>query len=109
MWQALSKTLNTDDVSYLKEQFALLEPNKSSCITLESIRSVDFPLLIISLCWGNNSRLYNEMYLCSFCVEQALMKQATDAMKESQTPEYLASVVTQALVVCIHFHDSVLL
>lgn len=53
--------MNTDDVSYLKEQFALLEPNKSSCITLESIRS-------------------------------ALMKQATDAMKESQTPEYLASL-----------------
>ncbi|KAG2705464.1 hypothetical protein I3760_05G054800 [Carya illinoinensis] len=59
--RALSKTLTVDEVFYLKEQFALLLPNKNSCITLESIRT-------------------------------ALMKNATDAMKESHIPDFLASL-----------------
>ncbi|XXG86553.1 hypothetical protein AAC387_Pa11g1422 [Persea americana] len=36
--RALSKTLTLDELFYLKEQFALLEPNKNGCISLESIR-----------------------------------------------------------------------
>ncbi|XP_052193107.1 CDPK-related kinase 5 isoform X2 [Diospyros lotus] len=36
--RALSKTLVVDELSYLKEQFALLEPNKNGCITIDSIR-----------------------------------------------------------------------
>ncbi|XP_075654595.1 CDPK-related kinase 5 [Castanea sativa] len=58
--QALSKTLTVDELFYLKEQFALLEPNKNGTISLESIKV-------------------------------ALMKHATDAMKESRIPDFLAS------------------
>ncbi|KAF8406344.1 hypothetical protein HHK36_008431 [Tetracentron sinense] len=59
--RALSKTLTIDELSYLKEQFTLLEPNKNGSITLENIRT-------------------------------ALMKNATDAMKESRVHDFLASL-----------------
>lgn len=36
--RALSKTLTVDELLYLKEQFALLEPNKSGTIALENLR-----------------------------------------------------------------------
>ncbi|KAK6946148.1 Protein kinase domain [Dillenia turbinata] len=36
--RALSKTLTVDELFYLREQFSLLEPNKTGCITLENIR-----------------------------------------------------------------------
>lgn len=38
--QAVSKTLTVDELSYLKEQFELLEPNKNGFITLETIKMV---------------------------------------------------------------------
>ncbi|KAL3525717.1 hypothetical protein ACH5RR_014089 [Cinchona calisaya] len=38
--RALSKTLTVDELFYLKEQFALLEPNKSGTISLENIKAV---------------------------------------------------------------------
>ncbi|XP_064949153.1 CDPK-related kinase 5 [Musa acuminata AAA Group] len=59
--RALSKTLTVDELFYLKGQFALLEPNKNGCITLENIKL-------------------------------ALMKNATDAMKESRVQEFLLSL-----------------
>ncbi|KAL5557076.1 hypothetical protein UlMin_039312 [Ulmus minor] len=59
--RALSKTLAMDEVNYMKEQFALLEPNKNGAISLENIKV-------------------------------ALMKNATDAMKDSHVPDYLASL-----------------
>ncbi|KAG8474690.1 hypothetical protein CXB51_031141 [Gossypium anomalum] len=59
--QALSKTLTVDELFYLKEQFALLEPNKNGTISLENIKA-------------------------------ALMKNATDAMKDARIPEFLASL-----------------
>ncbi|KAI5661054.1 hypothetical protein M9H77_20377 [Catharanthus roseus] len=59
--RALSKTLTADELFYLKEQFALLEPNKNGCITLDNLKT-------------------------------ALMKNATDAMKESRIPDFLASL-----------------
>ncbi|KAM4088893.1 hypothetical protein ACB094_07G107200 [Castanea mollissima] len=59
--RALSKTLTVDELFYLKEQFAQLEPNKNNTITLENIR-------------------------------KALMKNATDAMKESRIPDFLSSL-----------------
>ncbi|CAK8539760.1 unnamed protein product [Lathyrus sativus] len=37
--RALSKTLTVDELIYLKEQFALLEPNKNSTISLENIKT----------------------------------------------------------------------
>lgn len=37
--RALSKTLTADELFYLKEQFALLEPDKNGSIKLENIRS----------------------------------------------------------------------
>ncbi|WVZ25765.1 hypothetical protein V8G54_004309 [Vigna mungo] len=59
--RALSKTLATEELQHLKEQFALLEPNKTNTISLENIKA-------------------------------ALMKNATDAMKESRIPDFLASL-----------------
>ncbi|KAL3350607.1 hypothetical protein AABB24_023171 [Solanum stoloniferum] len=38
--RALSKTLTADELFYLKEQFALMEPDKNGNIKLENIRSV---------------------------------------------------------------------
>ncbi|CAH2036248.1 unnamed protein product [Thlaspi arvense] len=57
--RALSKTLITDEIIYLKTQFSLLSPNKDGLITLENIRL-------------------------------ALSRNATEAMKESRIPEFLA-------------------
>jgi len=57
----LSKTLTGDELFYLKEQFALLEPNKNGSITLDSVKT-------------------------------ALMKNATDAMKDSRIPDFLSSL-----------------
>jgi len=46
--QALSKTLATEELQHLKEQFALLEPNKTNTISLENIKAVGFfPALFI--------------------------------------------------------------
>ncbi|GLT39035.1 hypothetical protein SLA2020_132430 [Shorea laevis] len=59
--RALSKTLTVEELFYLKEQYALLEPNKNGTISLENIKA-------------------------------ALMKNATDAMKESRIPDFLASL-----------------
>ncbi|KAL5706031.1 CDPK-related kinase 5 [Ranunculus cassubicifolius] len=59
--RALSKTLTVDELFYLKEQFALLEPSKNGSINLDNIRT-------------------------------ALMKNATDAMKESRIHEFLPSL-----------------
>ncbi|KAF7810919.1 CDPK-related kinase 5-like [Senna tora] len=59
--RALSKTLTADELYYLKEQFALLEPSKNGTITLDNIR-------------------------------MALMKYATDAMKESRISDFIASL-----------------
>ncbi|KHN42064.1 CDPK-related protein kinase [Glycine soja] len=59
--RALSKTLTVDELFYLREQFALLEPSKNGTINLENIKVV-------------------------------LMVNATDAMKESRIPDFLASL-----------------
>ncbi|XP_057718217.1 CDPK-related kinase 5-like [Arachis stenosperma] len=59
--RALSKTLTADELYYLREQFALLEPSKNGSISLENI-------------------------------SKALMNHATDAMKESRIPDFLASL-----------------
>eukprot|EP00258_Populus_trichocarpa_P048202 XP_024464221.1 CDPK-related kinase 5 isoform X3 [Populus trichocarpa] len=59
--KALSKTLTVDELFYLKEQFASLEPNESGSITLENLRMV-------------------------------LMKNATNAMKDSRIPDFLSSL-----------------
>ncbi|KZV23098.1 CDPK-related kinase 5-like [Dorcoceras hygrometricum] len=37
--RALSKTLTVDELFYLKEQFAMLEPNKNGTISLDSIKA----------------------------------------------------------------------
>jgi hypothetical protein len=38
--QALAKTLTTDQLFYLREQFELLGPNKSGYITLQNLKTV---------------------------------------------------------------------
>ena len=40
--KALSKTLTVDELHYMKEQFALLEPNKNGTISLDNIKAVSF-------------------------------------------------------------------
>uniref|UniRef100_A0A2P2L935 non-specific serine/threonine protein kinase n=1 Tax=Rhizophora mucronata TaxID=61149 RepID=A0A2P2L935_RHIMU len=40
--KALSKTLTGDELFYLKEQFALLEPNKNGTISLDNVKVVSF-------------------------------------------------------------------
>lgn len=42
--QALSRTLTVDELFYLKEQFALLEPNKHGAITLDNVKTVGLSL-----------------------------------------------------------------
>ncbi|KAL3376393.1 hypothetical protein AABB24_003025 [Solanum stoloniferum] len=59
--RALSKTLTVDVLVHLKEQFALLEPNKNGTINLDNIKA-------------------------------ALMKYATDAMKEARIHDFVASL-----------------
>ncbi|GAB4848950.1 hypothetical protein Ancab_003764 [Ancistrocladus abbreviatus] len=59
--RALSKTLTVDELFYLKEQFALLQPSKNGTISLENIK-------------------------------EALMRNGTDAMKESRAYEFLTSL-----------------
>ncbi|XP_016508430.1 CDPK-related kinase 5 [Nicotiana tabacum] len=59
--RALSKTLTVDELFYLKEQFALLEPNKNGTISFDNVKT-------------------------------ALMKHATDAMKEARMHDFLASL-----------------
>lgn len=38
--QALSKTLTEDELFYLREQFALLEPDKNGSIKLDNVKTV---------------------------------------------------------------------
>ncbi|KAK4840797.1 hypothetical protein QYF36_018420 [Acer negundo] len=59
--KAVSKTLTVDELFYLKEQFAILEPNKNGTISLDNVKA-------------------------------ALMKNSTDAMKESRIPDFLSSL-----------------
>lgn len=58
---ALSKTLTVDELVHLKQQFALLEPNKNGTINLDNIKA-------------------------------ALVKYATDAMKEARIHDFVASL-----------------
>lgn len=82
--QALSKTLTVDELFYLKEQFALLEPDRNGTINLESIKKVGF----YTSDYIVNIDLHN-----SYCsVLQVLVRNATDAMKESRVPDFLSSV-----------------
>ncbi|KAL2897452.1 CDPK-related kinase 5 [Bienertia sinuspersici] len=60
-FEALSKTLTIDELFYLKEHFALLQPSKNGTISLENIK-------------------------------EALLKNATDVMKESRAHEILTSL-----------------
>ncbi|KAH0700510.1 CDPK-related kinase 5 [Solanum tuberosum] len=59
--RALSKTLTVDELFYLKEQFALLQPSKNGTISFDNVKT-------------------------------ALMKHATDAMKEARIHDFLASL-----------------
>ncbi|XP_073296232.1 CDPK-related kinase 5-like isoform X1 [Primulina huaijiensis] len=83
--RALSKTLTADELFYLKEQFAMLEPNKNGTISLDNIKAVGFLpiILIISL-----FRIKTQFFLLA----QALKIYATDAMNESRIYDFLASL-----------------
>ncbi|PWA66995.1 calcium-dependent protein kinase (CDPK) family protein [Artemisia annua] len=59
--RALVKTLSTDELYFLKEQFSLLEPSKVGSISMDNIKA-------------------------------ALVKHATDAMKESRIHDFLTSL-----------------
>lgn len=95
--QAVSKTLTVDELSYLKEQFELLEPNKNGFITLETIKMVGSLSLSLFHSQHVHSNIHkNEIYggnlLLSSYFGQGLAKHATDAMNESRTLDFLANV-----------------
>ncbi|PON94859.1 Tyrosine-protein kinase [Trema orientale] len=71
---ALSKTSTVDELRYIKEQFALLEPNKNGTISLKNIKVVGF--------LHNNVLVFNR--------NLALVRNATDAIKDSHVPDVLA-------------------
>ncbi|XP_073293911.1 CDPK-related kinase 5-like isoform X1 [Primulina huaijiensis] len=54
--RALSKTLTVDELFYLKEQFAMLEPNKNGTISLDNIKAA---LKKYSTDAMNESRIYD--------------------------------------------------
>ncbi|XP_073296233.1 CDPK-related kinase 5-like isoform X2 [Primulina huaijiensis] len=54
--RALSKTLTADELFYLKEQFAMLEPNKNGTISLDNIKAA---LKIYATDAMNESRIYD--------------------------------------------------
>ena len=90
LWQALSKTLTADELYYLRGQFALLEPSKNGSISLENVNKVGYHfnvscMKIIPLL---DSTSFSHSYF-----GQALMKYATDAMKESRILDFLSSVI----------------
>ncbi|PWA98454.1 CDPK-related protein kinase [Artemisia annua] len=91
--RALSKTLSVDELFYLKEQFSLLEPTKNGSINMEThgyIKSYLFNsqlLNLLKLALQSRSWL-----LISHECPQALMKHATDAMKESHVYDFLSSL-----------------
>lgn len=87
--QALSKTLTTDELLYLKEQFALLEPNKNGNIALDNI-SVVGSLQIILIYYSYESLFGRHSFF--FLFGQSLKKNATNAMNEANVYDFLASV-----------------
>ena len=89
--QALSKTLTMDERFYFKEQFALLQPSKNGTISLENIKEVPFSTIFKKFLWFLFSDV-KMMYTIVSVIFQALMKNATDAMKESRAHEILTSV-----------------
>ncbi|KAJ0097341.1 hypothetical protein Patl1_28750 [Pistacia atlantica] len=86
--RALSKTLTVDELFYLKEQFALLEPNKNGTISFESIKAVSF--IRMTKVFNIDFTVINS--LNTFYFDQALMKHSTDAMKESRIPDFMTSL-----------------
>ncbi|CAI0553733.1 unnamed protein product [Linum tenue] len=73
--RALSKTLTVDELFFLKEQFALLEPNKNGTISLDNIKSWGVvsrnssfcSLLLICLRFQLNALQYRRMDFEEFC------------------------------------------
>lgn len=84
--QSLSKTLTVDQLFYLKEQFALLEPSKNDTISIENIKEVGF----LRLSSVASLYLLNQSHHLFF--GQAFTKSATDAMKESCIYDFISSV-----------------
>lgn len=65
--QALSRTLTEDELYYMKEQFALLEPNKNGTISLESIKAVGFlQKNLIKHIFSLEYMFLNSLYLSGF-------------------------------------------
>lgn len=88
----MSRTLTIDDLFYLKTQFSLLEPSKNGTINIENIKEVYHLLFCLSSTW------FPVGYVnFSFTSGQALMKNITNAMKESRIPDLLTSVLCQTI------------
>ncbi|ONM60069.1 CDPK-related kinase 1 [Zea mays] len=68
--RALAKTLTTNQLFYVREQFELLGPNKNGYISLQNLKSVSK--------WN----------------VQALVKNSTDAMKDSRVVDFVNTVCT---------------
>ncbi|GER30116.1 calcium-dependent protein kinase [Striga asiatica] len=81
--KAISKALTEDELHYLKAQFELLEP-KDGCVSLTNFRMVGTVSLFLLIVLPAKTWAYiNPLTL------QALMGNATDAMKESRVTDIL--------------------
>lgn len=90
----MSKAITEDEVIYIRSQYDLLEPSKDGRVSLDNFRSVSVPIFLIFCAFIH---AYFSSIVCSYETSltklfQALLRNATDAMKESRVHEILNAV-----------------
>lgn len=93
--QALAKTLTVSQLSYLRDQFGLLGPNKSGFISIQNLKTV-------------SNFLPSYMHVCEKCIficvftwvnlRQAFLKSSTETMKDSGVLDFVNMVCLRILV-----------
>lgn len=78
--------MTENQLFYLKEQFELLGPNKSGFISLQNLKSVSNPIFVIQ------SSLQHAVAEKGKWNLQALVKNSTDAMKDSRVIDFVNTV-----------------
>lgn len=84
--QAISRALTEDELNYLSAQFKLLEP-KDGLISLENFRTVSATCIWSDLL--HMLSMWEKYSLWNMLSVQALMKNASEAMRESRVLEIL--------------------
>lgn len=100
--QALAKTLTVAQLTYLREQFTLLGPNKSGYISLQNFKTVSnlsFSFLLFHFfhlsgffCCSLFSSPFCKQFLNLHGRLQALIKNSTEAMKDSKVLDFVNMV-----------------